>query len=395
MLVDALRGPSTPDPVGPAAKGARTACGWRHRRRRIRHTVAVTSPTPEARPTVTPAENLPPVSVIIPVLNEERHLADAVGMVLDQDYAGPLEVVLALGPSKDRTDDVATALAARDPRVRTVPNPSGRTPDGLNAAIAVASGEIVARVDGHAEIPVTYVSTAVRELQRTGADNVGGIMDARGRTPFERAVASSMRSPLGVGNARFHVGGGAGEADTVYLGVFRRDALERVGGYDRRFARAQDWEMNHRIRSTGGTVWFTPDLVVTYRPRRSFSTLAKQYFNYGRWRRVVARQHSGTINLRYLAPPTMVVGTLAATAVGVAAWTPALVVPAAYALAVLAGGVVISRGEPVATRLLAGPVLATMHWSWGVGFLTSPPGLGTSAPAEPGLPTATRPEPDA
>ena len=316
----------------------------------------------------------PPVSVIMPILNEARHLRDAVAMILAQDYSGPLEVVLALGPSTDRTDEVAADLAAADARVHVVANPSGRTPDGLNAAIGASSGEVIVRVDGHAEIPDDYISVAVAELLRVGADNVGGIMDAQGTSAFERAVAAAMRSPLGVGSARFHTGGEPGDADTVYLGVFRRAALERVGGYDPHFARAQDWEMNHRIRETGGKVWFTPDLKVTYRPRASVQALAKQYFHYGRWRRVVARHHEGTINPRYLAPPTMVGATTVATIAGFV-WPAAWIVPAAYAVGVTAGGLAISRGESAATRAATPVVLATMHWSWGIGFLTSPSSL--------------------
>ena len=78
-------------------------------------------------------------------------------------------------------------------------------------------------------------------------------MRAEGTTDFERAVARAMTSPLGIGGARFHLGGEAGPVDTVYLGVFRRDVLERLGGYDGDFARAQDWELNHRIRQAGAT----------------------------------------------------------------------------------------------------------------------------------------------
>ncbi|KRF45134.1 glycosyl transferase family 2 [Terrabacter sp. Soil811] len=310
----------------------------------------------------------------MPILNEARHLRDAVAMILAQDYSGPLEIVLALGPSTDRTDEVAADLAAADARVHVVANPSGRTPDGLNAAIGASTGAVIVRVDGHAEIPDDYISVAVAELLRVGADNVGGIMDAQGTSAFERAVAAAMRSPLGVGSARFHTGGEPGDADTVYLGVFRRAALERVGGYDPHFARAQDWEMNHRIRETGGKVWFTPDLKVTYRPRASVQALAKQYFHYGRWRRVVARHHEGTINPRYLAPPTMVGVTTVATIAGFV-WPPAWIVPAAYAAGVTAGGLAISRGESAATRAATPVVLATMHWSWGIGFLTSPSSL--------------------
>lgn len=314
---------------------------------------------------------VPSVSVILPILNEERHLAHAVAMALAQDYPGPLEVVLALGPSTDDSNAVAQRLAGQDARVRTIVNASGLTPDGLNAAIAAATGEVIVRVDGHSEIPPSYVSTAVNELIRVGADNVGGIMDAQGTTDFERAVACAMRSRIGVGSSAFHIGGEAGESDTVYLGVFRRDALERVGGYDPHFRRAQDWEMNHRIRQSGGKVWFTPALRVTYRPRGSIKALARQYFHYGRWRHVVARRHEGTINPRYLAPPAMVLGTTLATVVG-CFWAPAWAVPAAYAAGLIVGGFAITRGESAGTRALAPFVLATMHWSWGVGFLTSP-----------------------
>ncbi|MBP2706076.1 glycosyltransferase family 2 protein [Microbispora sp. RL4-1S] len=318
----------------------------------------------------------PPVSVIMPVLNEERHLREAVRQVLDQDYAGPLEVVLSVGPSQDRTQEVADAIAAEDARVVVVPNPTGRTPNALNAAIAASRNPIVARVDGHAMLPRDYLRTAVETLEQTGADNVGGIMAAEGVTPFERAVACAMTSRIGVGNARFHTGGEAGPADTVYLGVFRREALDRVGGYDEHFQRAQDWEMNHRIRETGGLVWFQPRMRVSYRPRPTVKALAKQYFHYGRWRRVVARTHQGTINLRYLAPPAAVAAIVVGLVVSPFFW-PGLLLPGAYLAAILAGSVLTGRDLPAAALARLPLVYATMHLSWGTGFLTSPSKLST------------------
>ncbi|HQR80713.1 MAG TPA: glycosyltransferase family 2 protein [Actinomycetota bacterium] len=329
-------------------------------------------------------DQTPPVAVIMPVLNEEQHLAESVAAITGQDYPGDLQIALALGPSTDRTDEVAAELQTRDPRIVLVPNPTGRTPAGLNAALAATQHPIVVRVDGHALLPSDYISTSVSVLQRTGADNVGGVMAAEGVTDFERAVACAMRSPLGVGAASFHTGGQEGPALTVYLGAFRREAIERVGGYDEAYVRAQDWEMNHRIRQSGGVVWFTPDMAVTYRPRSTVRALAKQYSHYGRWRREIMRQHSETVSLRYLAPPaavaTMTAGAVLA-AVGTAggrrhAWLgllPAL----GYAAAVTAGGWLISAGEPPEVRARVPLALATMHMSWGAGFLTSPGDLRT------------------
>jgi succinoglycan biosynthesis protein ExoA len=311
----------------------------------------------------------PAVSVVMPVLNEERHLREAVTGILAQDYPGELEVVLAIGPSRDRTDEVAQDLAASDERVHVVDNPDGHTPHGLNAAIAAAKHDVIVRVDGHAVLPPGYVRTAVEVLEETGADNVGGLMAAEGTTDFERAVACAMSSRIGVGATAFHTGGGDGPAETVYLGVFRRSALDRVGGYDETFHRAQDWEMNHRIRETGGVVWFTPRLRVEYRPRATFGALARQYFTTGAWRWQVMVRHPETVSARYLAPPAAVVGTVAAVAVALTGRRWALAVPGAYVAAVVAGAAVTGRGLPPRAKAILPAVYATMHHAWGAGFL--------------------------
>ncbi|KJK10817.1 glycosyl transferase family 2 [Terrabacter sp. 28] len=314
----------------------------------------------------------PPVSVIMPLLNEERHLEDAVAAVVAQDYPGQIQVVLAVGPGHDDTLGVARRLAERDSRITVVENPSGRTPEALNLAVAAAAHDIIVRVDGHGFLSEGYIERAVRVLGETGAANVGGIMHAAGVTDFEKAVATAMTSPLGVGGARFHTGGEAGPADTVYLGVFRREWLTKAGGYDPRFTRAQDWELNYRIRQAGGVVWFDPALTVEYRPRPSLRALSRQYRDYGRWRRVVAARHKGSINARYLAPPTALVA-VAAGVVGGLVWRPLWAIPAAYAAGVGVGGVVIARGEGAKVAARVPAVLATMHMSWGWGFLTSRP----------------------
>jgi glycosyltransferase involved in cell wall biosynthesis len=321
----------------------------------------------------------------MPVRDEEKHLADAVARVLAQDYPGGFELVLAVGPSKDGTERIARELADADPRVTVVPNPSGKIASAMNAAIKAARHGVITRIDGHALLPDGYLGTAVRTLLETGAADVGGVMAADGVTSFQQAVAWAMTSPAGVGAAANHTGGGAGPVDTVYLGVYRREAIERVGGYDENMIVAEDWELNYRIRAGGGLIWFTPELRVTYWPRASPRALARQHFRYGRWRRVVARRYPETVNPRYLAAPVTaaanavgcvlglagVAGIVAGAAVAVQYLAFGFAVPAVY----LAGVAVVSwlaRGVPAQVRARVPLVLVIMHMCWGLGFLTSP-----------------------
>jgi len=311
----------------------------------------------------------PAISVILPVLNEEPHLAESVTAILAQDYSGAFEVILALGPSKDRTDEVAEELAARDHRIKLVSNPTGKTAAGLNLAIAASSNPVIVRVDGHAKVPNNYLTLAISILRESGAVNVGGVMAAEGVTQFEIAVSRAMRSPLGVGASRFHTGGQAGEVDTVYLGAFRREAVLAVGGFDERYTRAQDWELNHRLRKNGGKIFFDPRLQVTYRPRPNLKKLAKQYFQYGRWRRVVSRSHPGTVNFRYLAPPFALIGTIASIALGLTLH-PIFYLPATvYGTFILFSSILIAKSIREFALLLS--VIPTMHFAWGAGFITS------------------------
>jgi glycosyltransferase involved in cell wall biosynthesis len=310
------------------------------------------------------------------VRNEELHLAEAVGSVLEQEYPGGLRVAVAVGPSQDGTLEVARGLAEADPRVTVVDNPTGRTPAGLNAAVAGTDEPVIVRVDGHALLPPGYVRRGVELLEETGAVNVGGVMGAEGTTPFERSVAAAMSSPFGVGGGRFHYGGEAGPADTVYLGIFRRAALEQVGGYDERFTRAQDWELNHRLRGAGGLVWFAPELRVTYRPRPTLGALWRQYRDYGRWRRVVMRRHADSVRWHYLVPPATVLGIVLGIALVLVGNPVGWLAPGAYVTANLLASAIVGRHLRLRDALRLPLVFATMHLSWGSGFLTSPRGLG-------------------
>lgn len=304
----------------------------------------------------------PSVAVVMPVLNEERHLARALDSVLAQDYPAIDEIVVALGPSRDRTAEI---LSGYD--VTVVDNPSGRTPSALNAAIAATSAEVVVRVDAHCELPADHISKAVKVLQETGAAVVGGAQQVEGETPFERAVAVAMTSPLGVGSAKYHTGGEPGPAPSVFLGVFDRAQVEPLGWFDEELGRGQDWELNQRVIESGATVWFDPALSVPYRPRSSVRALAGQYSRTGAWRRQISLRNR-SCSARYLAAPAMVLASVAGLALSTVD-RRAMVVPATYLAGVTVGGLRESRGESLSTRAWAPVVFATMHWAWGLGFL--------------------------
>ncbi|MEN5075785.1 glycosyltransferase, partial [Isoptericola cucumis] len=300
----------------------------------------------DARADRRPPAAPPGVAVVACVRDEEPYLAEAVGSVLAQDYDGTLQVVLAVGPSHDATAQVAAALAAADPRVMVLDNPTGSRSVGLNAAMALAGAadEVLLRVDGHTVLPPDYVRRAVATLERTGAAGVGGLMSPVGTATVQRAVARAMSHPAGIGAASFHVGGAAGPSETVYLGAFRRTAVEAVGGYDPSLVRAEDWELCLRLRRAGGLLWFEPALQVTYRPRRTVRAVAKQFWRTGMWRREVIRRDRSTASVRYLAPPLLVLALGLSALVGVAgalAGLPVLgalgaVLPAGYVVGVVA-----------------------------------------------------------
>lgn len=329
------------------------------------------SPTYEVDP------EMPGVSVVMPVLNEERHLGAAVSQILSQGYPGPIEIIMAVGPSKDRTEQIAAELAAADDRVEVVANPRGRTPHALNLAIAAARYDYLIRVDGHGELTDGYIETAVELLQRTGAANVGGIMDAQGHTPFEQAVATAYTSRLGLGGSTFHlVTSQEGPADTVFLGCFRKDAVVAVGGFDETLFRAQDWELNYRLRAAGEKIFFSPKLRVTYRPRSTPKAVLKQFYETGKWRREVVRRHRETVSLRYLAPPIAVAGVIGGSALGITGlvtkqpWLLAgWLAPLGYLGLIIAGAAALRRELPLEVRARLPMVFAIMHMAWGAGFI--------------------------
>lgn len=327
------------------------------------------------------AGTLPGVSYIMPVLNEAKYIESAVRTILEQDYAGAKEIVLAIGPSTDGTTELVTRLADADKRIVLVPNPATDIPIALNLAIRASSHPIIVRVDAHSELEPGYTSRAVETLERTGAANVGGVMLARGKTPFQAAAARGYNSKFGLGGARYHGGGEEGEIESAYLGVFRREVLESVGLFDESLRRGEDWELNLRIRAAGHTVWFDPQLKVTYWPRESFTKLARQFMATGIWRGELVRRYKGRNPWRFFVPPMLVLSiifsvvllALQISPIVNGWWTIIASVfylgPISYVLLVLWLGFIGDRSDNWRDRWFFIVVLPTMHLSWGTGFM--------------------------
>lgn len=330
------------------------------------------------------APEVPPgsgVTFVMPVLNEVDYLERAVETVLAQHVDGPSEIILALAPSTDGTTELARRLADTDARIVLVDNPVADIPVGLNLAIRAGRYPTIVRVDAHSELEPEYTRRALATLDRVRAANVGGVMRADGRSPFQRAVARAYNSPIGLGGGAYHGGTQEGEAESAYLGVMRRAVLDEVGLFDESIRRGEDWELNLRIRRAGYRVWFDPDLSVTYWPRESWSRLVRQFSATGRWRGELVRRYGRGNSLRFFAPPLLVVdillavlvGALQATGVLTGWWSVAasvVYVPlVAYAVLVVAVAVGPGGGRGWRDKLWTAAVLPTMHLSWGWGFV--------------------------
>lgn len=324
----------------------------------------------------------PGVSYVMPVLNEADYLEEAVNSILTQDYDGEKELVIALGPSTDNTDVVARRLADEDARITLVDNPKGRTPIALNLAIKESIHPIIMRVDAHSELPSNYTRRGVETLYRVGAHDVGGLMDARGRTPVQRAIAAAYHSKFGFGGPAYHSGAPEGEAESAYLGIFRREVFDEVGFYDENMWRAQDWELCLRIRQAGHKVWFDPELKVGYYPRDTFKALARQSYASGTWRGEIARRFPEGKSLRHDIPPLLLAGvSLGSVALAVAPFArnhaprpvQALInvaasAPLVYVAATVAAGLT-SKGEGIKEKLLTAGAFQSIHLPWAAGYL--------------------------
>ena len=226
------------------------------------------------------------VSVIIPMRNEERYIGRCLNSILQNDYPKrEIEILVADGRSTDRSREIVAEIARRHSQVRLIDNPGLVVPTGLNAAIRQSSGRYIIRMDAHSEYPPNYISSCVHELEKGNADVVGGRLITRpgAQTLIAQAIALLSQHPFGVGNSGFRLGWQGRYVDTVPFGAFRREVFDRVGLFREGLIRHQDFELNARIRNSGGRIFLSPDIFLTYYNLPSISKLFSRAFRDGLW----------------------------------------------------------------------------------------------------------------
>ena len=312
----------------------------------------------------------PSISVIVPAVNEEATIGRAISPLLADPLGAGLEVIVAVGPSTDRTREIVVGMAERDPRIHLVDNPARITPEGLNAAIRASRGRVILRMDGHAEPDPGYVSACIEALETSGAWNVGGRIRKVGLTAAARAAAAATSSPFGIGGGRrFHLLTGPQDVDTLWPGCWPRWVFERVGLFDPEMVQNQDDELNQRIVDAGGTIRFDPRISAVYLSRGSWPGLFRQYFRYGLFKIRGFQKRPGLLRARHLVPAVMVAG--ATGALLLAPWTPwGLVAFGLGAAAWLGAALVFGRrvaADHDATLVGVVAAYACLHAGYGLG----------------------------
>ncbi len=322
-------------------------------------------------------------SILVPAFNEEAHIERSITAMLAQDFDRGIEVLVVDGASTDRTREIVQRFAAADQRVRMLSNPARLIPNALNIGLRDARGEYIARMDAHACYPPGYVTRAVDRFEMGGVACVSGPQLPHGEGRWSRRVALALRTRQGMGGASFRSATRETEVDTAFTGVWLRETLLALEGWDERWPINEDAELAARIRDRGGRYVCVPEMAARYIPRDSLARLARQYYRYGMYRAKTARHHPNGLRRSHLLPPGVLVGLVAATAAPLRV-RPALRVAAlAYAGALAAGAVEAAGEQDAGASDLAWlpPILATMHITWGAGFLVGCARFGTPVAA--------------
>lgn len=329
------------------------------------------------------AQELPFVSVIVPMRNERRYIDRCLASLVAQDYPPDrFEVIVLDGGSTDGSRELVESMVGRVPNLRIVENRGKHTARGLNLGLAFARGDVIARVDAHAAVEPDYLRESVAALHRSNADVVGGPIRTLGEGRAGEAVALAVSSPFGVGNAVFRYSQHEQWTDTVAFPAYRRDVFDRVGPFAE-IEGGEDDEFHYRLVDAGGRLLLTPAIRSTYYARRSYWELARQYFGYGQAKVVVLSRHPRRTRVRQLVPSAFLLALIASAIValfGGLLMLPLAVIGTAYLASCLIVSLILGQRHGWRHALRLPLAFVSMHLAYGLGFLT---GLARRALGQP------------
>jgi succinoglycan biosynthesis protein ExoA len=311
------------------------------------------------------------LSVLVPVRNEAPGIRTAVETMLSQRFPGRVEFLFMDGCSEDGTRAILEEFAREDARIRVLDNPERGIPQALNIGLRQARGRFVARMDAHGLYPPDYLATGVRRLERGGAAYVTGQAVPHGVDPGSRRVSLALTSPLGAGGADFRRElAEETETDAGFTGLWRRETLERLGGWREDWFVNEDGELAARLRKDGGRIVCVPEMATLYVPRRTVRALARQYWRYGKYRAKTCRWHPESMRRSHALPPAVTLVVAAAVLAPPSFAAPFRVAAGGYAVVIVAESLRIALRSRTGREGVALPaVFAAMHLSWGAGFL--------------------------
>ncbi|MFS8046210.1 glycosyltransferase family 2 protein [Rhizobium sp. BR 314] len=306
--------------------------------------------------------------IVIPCLNEERHIEPLIGKLKQALDELDARIVVADGGSSDRTRDIVREIAARDPRVLLIDNPKRLQSAAINLAIETFGDgyEYFIRIDAHGDYPDDYCQTLVREAGATEADSVVVAMRTMGFSAFQKATAVAQNSKLGNGGSKHREGAKGHWAEHGHHALMRVAAFRAVGGYDETFSHNEDAELDYRLHKAGYRIWLTDKTAMTYYPRASISTLFKQYLGYGRGRARNILKHRSMPSLRQMLP-LAVVPIFIGAFLAILNWI-AVIPVSLWAVACIAYGFWIAVGQRNPYGPLAAISAMVMHFAWSMGF---------------------------
>lgn len=315
---------------------------------------------------------LPSVSVVIPCRNESEFIENCLRTVLQQNPGVSYEVIVADGMSTDGTREILRDVQKREPQIRIIDNPRQIASTALNCAVACARGRIIVRIDVHTIYPSDYLAQCIETVQQDNVWTVGGPQVATSDTRLGRTIAATYQSAYAVGGAKCHFADYEGPVDHVYLGCWKREAFNNVGGFDTALIRNQDVELDLRVADAGGGLWQTPAIQSRYHVRRSLQALARQNMQFGYWKFQVVRRHPRQFKVRHLLPAIFIVAVTCLVLAGLFSETglyALLGLIGLYLAFVVVGTIAIARVERPGVAMLTPFVLPCYHFGYGYGFL--------------------------